>query len=123
MRIRDWSSDVCSSDLKQPLEQLGAPAGQFVERERGPGNFGVNREHARPGRGFEDAVADAARGGVRRDDGARKRVVKGKSVAVRVDLGGRRLIKTKKARHQRTSISRYIIQARQIHETSMKGDY
>ena len=57
---------------KQPLEQLGAPADQFVERERGPGKFGVDCEHARPGRRFENAVAGMDRGGVRRDEGERQ---------------------------------------------------
>src|SRR3546814_9943497 len=60
IKPRDWRGG------KQPFEQLGAAVGQFVERERGPGKFGVDREHARPGRRFEHAVADMDRGGVRR---------------------------------------------------------
>src|SRR3546814_19954930 len=48
--------------------------------------------------GREQAVGDV--------DGDRKSVVSGKSVSVRVDLGGRRLIKQKTKRHiQKSSVS------------------
>src|SRR3546814_17031477 len=99
MRISDWSSDVCSSDL-----QVGALA--FT-----PGNIKQDevREGDRPyasllyvanGRSY---VRDAGRTvyhtrlsvGLLGD---RKRVVSGKSVSVRVDLGGRRIIKKKDTR-------------------------
>src|SRR3546814_6577012 len=102
MRISDWSSDVCSSDLR---------AGSFV----GPSTRGPRRERmlARPG-GFRRALSGhrparwriaGRRGGalflpVRTDPQHhpedRKSVVKGKSVSVRLDLGGRRIIKKKK---------------------------
>src|SRR3546814_18577641 len=82
MRISDWSSDVCSSDLE--AEQ---------------GRRGVRVElHA-------DAVVgeiEAAEGGDQAVGGDRKSVVEGKSVSVRVDLGGRRIIK--KNRQSQVSI-------------------
>src|SRR3546814_18055948 len=99
LRISDWSSDVCSSDL------LASPTRKFA--------------------GSRDAVDDANSGAADRQlcprragdlpigpDNAdlpvylhcplmgagisdRKSVVSGKSVSVRVDLGGRRIIKKK----------------------------
>src|SRR3546814_19325125 len=98
MRISDWSSDVCSSDLPAPhpaepprFEGRTHWAGIEVTRgtrERGLGGRAVAREE----RGQHGAqVRDGE--GLRQD---RKSVVEGKSVSVRVDLGGRRIIKKKK---------------------------
>src|SRR3546814_1162995 len=72
LRISDWSSDVCSSDL------------------------GARRGSRRAGAGRRASSAD----GRRRDAAApqrrdRKSVEEGKSVSVRVDLGGRSIIKIK----------------------------
>src|SRR3546814_17307376 len=120
MRISDWSSDVCSSDLHRHREhdrqQAGGEVGggQIEEVE-------VEGEHAEshgeqqpmgaPGKaervaceqgpeedhcsGDREAVGD---GEFRRQqpDLDRKSVVKGKSVSVRVDLGGSRIIKKNK---------------------------
>src|SRR3546814_16937403 len=99
MRISDWSSDVCSSDLLAMLVrahgarididigvELAQPHGiaaslqQRTERCRSQ-TFSEGGNHAA---GDED---------VPRQD--RKSVVSGKSVSVRVDLGGRRIIKKK----------------------------
>src|SRR3546814_13928261 len=123
MRISDWSSDVCSSDLadrahlgEHPCGIDEHPAG--AENERfddegggfairflgGAGGFerverglfhafvregdGVDVEQqGLPGTVVDDALAD-------RQD--RKRVVWGKSVSVRVDIGGRGSSKKKK---------------------------
>src|SRR3546814_21197812 len=97
MRISDWSSDVCSSDLE---------SASYAQGGRGPA---LGLAHA-------ERVGEVACGGLRvagrfpqgrpagRHQGAvlrfpwqvdRKSVVEGKSVSVRVDLGGRRLIKKK----------------------------
>src|SRR3546814_13551274 len=72
MRISDWSSDVCSSDLAPPrratatwTSSCGPPA--LWATARSPTRTCVDR----------------------------KSVVLGKSVSVRVDLGGRRIIKKK----------------------------
>src|SRR3546814_11575939 len=98
MRIRDWSSDVCSSDLAQTrilevFTQWKAPANfkieLFVIRVGDWGGYmmldcddplAVHKFCSMlPAFVFED----------------RKRVVSGKSVYVRVDLGGSRLIQKK----------------------------
>src|SRR3546814_18203187 len=91
MRISDWSSDVCSSDLRFLLAVRCRFAGARTQYRPGdepragePCAFRpryLRSEHrVRPGRGCAD----------------RKSVVSGKSVSVRVDLGGRRIIKKKK---------------------------
>src|SRR3546814_17748460 len=118
MRISDWSSDVCSSDLharggeperpfvgavraEQPfgdqvgggLEARGDRGGAERRQRRGEQRFGVGA--------VPRAVAEAARIVERlaRKIAAvvveRKSVVLGQSVSVRVDLGGRRIIKKK----------------------------
>src|SRR3546814_14563221 len=92
MRISDWSSDVCCSDLAR-----GPGRG-----DRGLGAVGRGRARGvRPavaaelgnGRGRRRARHGRLAGGgpVRQD---RKSVVSGKSVSVRVDLGCRRILTT-----------------------------
>src|SRR3546814_14609534 len=106
MRISDWSSDVCSSDLDAQIvlfahQDVYLPAGwldraiealsKLAARHPGwavAGPYGVKADGRHVGR-----VWDATMG---RD---RKSVVEGKSVSVRVDLGGRRIIKKKKLEH------------------------
>src|SRR3546814_2927069 len=83
MRISDWSSDVCSSDLT------------MVETDRA-GAHGSRRRpaHARHhGAGIHATGQERSKRHVGDQD--RKSVVSGKSVSVRVDLGGRRIIKKK----------------------------
>src|SRR3546814_14083201 len=82
LRISDWSSDVCSSDLRgmhrrQPRLLLGHR--NLVEHQA---------RHDRVGRSSADVPREAALD--------RKSVVSGKSLSVRVDLGGRRILKKKK---------------------------
>src|SRR3546814_13080235 len=94
MRISDWSSDVCSSDLVEVLHIGGDAVEQPVEAARpmpGTGRGADLRQPAfTPGALAEQGVA--LEGEARGD---RKSVVEGKSVSVRVDLGGRSII-TKK---------------------------
>src|SRR3546814_15285738 len=100
MRISDWSSDVCSSDLDdggatwRPTGDLGGSGpvitaadgmvwaategGRFLRSEDGGTTWTPYRP---PGSGRRD----------------RKSVVEGKSVSVRGDLGGRRIINKKKS--------------------------
>src|SRR3546814_20857298 len=94
MRISDWSSDVCSSDLRvHPWlvgreEDVGGRSGDDLPRQRrGPreGEDGARMPLRRPGGGG---------GGQRFLQADRKSVVQGKRVSVRVDLGGRRILKT-----------------------------
>src|SRR3546814_13515390 len=104
MRISDWSSDVCSSDLiVGRVDQAHDPHAaieQFVEG----GMVAVAQGHPL---GFTDLQRlDRVRTGQERiscqDRDAsqgfpgRKSVVSGKSVSVRVDLGGCRIIQKKR---------------------------
>src|SRR3546814_20178785 len=98
MRISDWSSDVCSSDLDDA--QLDA----LAVREHGATQTLVNWDKIAArvvdvnGRhGISGALLPfSAEGAVRVVDALdRKSVVSGQSVSVRVDLGGRRIIKKK----------------------------
>src|SRR3546814_13821122 len=100
MRISDWSSDVCSSDL-------GGPHPSQTRHEQRPDAACPRYPHPKEAR--QDCLADAARclpvprltpcGPVRSPrhpaSPDRKSVVTGKSVSVRVDLGGRRIIQKK----------------------------
>src|SRR3546814_16440983 len=123
MRISDWSSDVCSSDLPTDSLSVHFKAGwtkangdtsneNFIEFA-GPGAFSYDLTSGRPEVSFAnpDPLNPA---GIRPDFGRiqsvtnddeekyfyldvekqdRKSVVEGKSVSVRVELGGRRIIK------------------------------
>src|SRR3546814_11833441 len=104
MRISDWSSDVCSSDLPYRRMRVWDAAGggelkfdadAFGRRELGwivENGLLVDRLWAAlPAAGVR--VHCPARVVALED---RKSVVSGKSVSGRVDLGGRRVIKKKK---------------------------
>src|SRR3546814_13192675 len=82
MRISDWSSDVCSSDLGAC--QGLAPALLTLGTEGGGSLMAAATSDA-------PAVADRDP----EDLADRRSVVSGKSGSVRVDLGGRRIIKKK----------------------------
>src|SRR3546814_12290183 len=92
MRISDWSSDVCSSDLgctstSAPTSPTGCSTCSTTSAcpmRRGP------TWPARPAPPRERPPPPPPRWG------DRKRVLEGKSVSGRVDLGGRRLIKKTK---------------------------
>src|SRR3546814_13926969 len=124
MRISDWSSDVCSSDLAG--EAGGVAVGAEALREAGTAPQAAERaEHldlrshgaaqvapaarlparqpgcAVPGDAARQPIPAARQRGskARRlspwGQGDRKSVVEGKSVSGRVDIGGRRIIKKK----------------------------
>src|SRR3546814_8059947 len=108
MRISDWSSDVCSSDLlaklriARQLAHRGAVRGQAVEAvidaaDRHRDHFAFELAQAR-GRQHQVVVHVREAAQLLGVEGVadRKSVVTGKSVSVRVDLGGRRIIKKKK---------------------------
>src|SRR3546814_12642809 len=97
MRISDWSSGVCSSDLRDRQRSAIAATRQFRvawAEDRAHRKF-AQAMAALPS-GSAEAVAEAAQrpfgdsGWLEPD---RKSVVSGKSVSVRVDLGGRRISK------------------------------
>src|SRR3546814_12522495 len=97
MRISDWSSDVCSSDLEPPAKRQ---PGLHPTRKPSTGIGGKKRlamlcadaqtllpqQHACKLQPVEPGRCAAAQFD-------RKSVVEGKSVSVRVDPGGRRSIK------------------------------
>src|SRR3546814_18971986 len=98
MRISDWSSDVCSSDLGI---RKGAQEVDRLEAMPTPKELAARSESWGPYRTYAslylwriaDTAVKAATPTKRSD---RKSVVAGKSVSVSVDLGGRRIIKKKK---------------------------
>src|SRR3546814_17879685 len=112
MRISDWSSDVCSSDLTVGLAEVGRDLGHELVR-RDPGRSGqpgflpdraADRLGGGGGRGQPGAVvADVEVGLVQRPrfDRERKRVVWGKSVSVSGSIGGRRIRKKTKTNAQK----------------------
>src|SRR3546814_20257571 len=113
MRISDWSSDVCSSDLR-PAGRTSAGSG--FPKNRSPRSVACaahdsygqgivtwpgwpppppGEPPALPARWLQAPLPIAP-------PTDRKGVVSGKGVSVRVDLGGRRIIKKKKHTHQHT---------------------
>src|SRR3546814_11045623 len=105
MRISDWSSDVCSSDLP-PCRRLSLRHVPEVDRwtiswfglRRHPENrrYRVPRRLPVVGMGRAILLQAMRNPADLSPDRDRKSVVEGKSVSVRVELGGRRLIKKKK---------------------------
>src|SRR3546814_14894448 len=113
MRISDWSSDVCSSDLRKAMHHLARLRKDRPQRARWlDEQIGQIFELADPDRLFVPTLTAQRQamfavgyyhqknGFYRRKDGGaadadRKIVVSGKGVSVRVDLGGRRIIKKK----------------------------
>src|SRR3546814_19349623 len=102
MRISDWSSDVCSSDLDEH------PHPPDMVRHAGGEHCRLFARHIARAFGKEDEahIRRAAphrrvkRGGFRQAAdlgmGDRKSDVSGKGVSIRVSLGGRRIITTNK---------------------------
>src|SRR3546814_18879103 len=116
MRISDWSSDVCSSDLDELRadDDIDQPALDIVDEFGGfrgrPQGVRSDDRDARLGKAQRDLVGDAldartagdeaililALGAEPRPRQDRKSGVVGKGVSVEVDLGGRRTIKKKR---------------------------
>src|SRR3546814_19301797 len=106
MRISDWSSDVCSSELfdftehdvllhrSYPMRQNMVVCYHRTPAEAAPARKRSSRTILWRGYGNQERDEDRRpdRLPQRRD---RKSVVKGTSVSVRVDLGGRRIINKK----------------------------
>src|SRR3546814_16937967 len=106
MRISDWTSDVCSSDLTD-----GGCHGAHGGRRQRPAGLGAVHEaptNDEPGRVVRHPCRALRRPRRRRRLGRspdRKSVVTGKSVSVRVDLGGRRIfIKRKQPQYHRPNL-------------------
>src|SRR3546814_12886819 len=111
MRISDWSSDVCSSDLLSCTRNSAAPvrararrlmpAALFLEAPVQP----LRRADkilcpTRQGRVAPLLFFKKSRHVFRRCCEDRNSVVEGKRLSLRVDLGGRRSIKKKKQKKQ-----------------------
>src|SRR3546814_12674481 len=97
MRISDWSSDVCSSDLAQPGDLLaGIILPATAANNRGLIARIVGESGFADGDDIISNVAVTCVLANKNDAVDGKSVVSGKRVAVRVDLGGRLSIKTKK---------------------------
>src|SRR3546814_17974544 len=95
MRISDWSSDVCSSDLSLPFANINEDALVQVMINLLK-NAAEALEHSRKPRiRVETAFRHGVSVVVGKGKGDRKSVVWGKSVSVRVDLGGRLIINKK----------------------------
>src|SRR3546814_15328281 len=109
MRISDWSSDVCSSDLDQrlavgPRDQRAGADGEADRPEVAIAEDigdGFVRQPPRDQR--LEAIGHGEARGIEQD---RQSAVEGKSVSVRVDLGGRRTIKKKKLHIHATTENR-----------------
>src|SRR3546814_11324929 len=103
MRISDWSSDVCSSDLnsnstlpsrKQESPKNGsARLSSRTAQDQSDGHPHPANQESGDWRRNRSTREDSHSPWARTD---RKSVVKGKRVSVRVDIGGRRIIKKKK---------------------------
>src|SRR3546814_14890213 len=101
MRISDWSSDVCSSDLVEGRAERG---GETAPDPARPARALSGRRPRRVDPGGSDRRGpglpwNGARRLAPRKRQDRKSVVEGKSVSVRVDFGGRRIIKNKRDKH------------------------
>src|SRR3546814_12300747 len=104
MRISDWSSDVCSSDLivRNPVGRREPAFENAIGEGRDAASFdgGDARIPAAVVADLESGVGEHEAGDplgmAARKALDRKSVVWGKSVAVRVDLGGPRTLKKKK---------------------------
>src|SRR3546814_18354248 len=103
MRISDWSSDVCSSDV-----YVGDVLCTYADILRiGRTSIAIHIEAwaLRSSQGERVKVTEGTFTLVAIDDAGRPRperktVVEGKKVSVRVDLGGRGILETKRHTHE-----------------------
>src|SRR3546814_19290906 len=100
MRISDWSSDVCSSDLDllqafDTAARIHDGASIALPPDSGDG-AGADTSAKHPAL-RQVAVAAAAQDERRLALRDRKRVVNGESVSARIDLDGRRILQKKKS--------------------------
>src|SRR3546814_14732121 len=105
MRISDWSSDVCSSDLRAIDRRYES---QRRSKVATTDYIGFIEKIIGEERRIDSEIADVEDTSADIDGRDRKSVVEGKSVSVRVDLGGRRIIKKKTTHRHRTPKSTMI---------------
>src|SRR3546814_12158965 len=114
MRISDWSSDVCSSDLTFSPPVLMQPEPR-PSRVMVPSAWGTAQS---PGTAWRRPSMSRNVAALRSGRSEERRV--GKSVSVRVDLGGRRIIKKKKTIEYYVNLYSYTHYTRQIYYISYK---
>src|SRR3546814_15196006 len=100
VRISDWSSDVCSSDLNviNLMDALKASLGEAkpAAKSKAKAPAAAPKESAAKASlkaALEASKAAAPKAAAKKKD--RKSVGQGKSGSVRVELGGRRILKKK----------------------------
>src|SRR3546814_20617822 len=104
MRISDWSSDVCSSDLDylrrarlgHKMQRVISERPTLTEDAWRKASYDVETDALLAIIRTDHGRGRGARGSI--PEGDRKSVVWGKSVSVRVDLGGRGSINKKQIR-------------------------
>src|SRR3546814_16224382 len=103
MRISDWSSDVCSSDLlPQPAVSNNAEPRNMERSMTSPPRNPGGRITSAAYQSVSDARRKISTGKLSLSRARhpwasdRQSVVSGKSGSIRVDLGGRRILKKKK---------------------------
>src|SRR3546814_13850302 len=106
MRISDWSSDVCSSDLGDSGVLHSGAVFRFTHALHGGRHLAL-LDHSSVGRGLFRVFRDHRGRDAVLQTRDRKSVVWGKGVSVRVDLGGSRILKKKKNRQARKPNSRH----------------
>src|SRR3546814_17742367 len=114
MRIRDWSSDVCSSDLEAGKNEDAsadhasmnhAAMDHAAMGHAAPGNASMQMDHSMHGASGVNAMvshpaSETGNPAVRSEE---RRV--GKECVIRVTLGGRRIIKKKNQQHTYTTLT------------------
>src|SRR3546814_11141514 len=104
MRISDWSSDVCSSDLDRARQYCCIVHPRTAEADVGQPATRIgwvfDTDHGK----VAAAGSENANGSTISDPGERHSFVSGKRVSVRVDIGGRRIMKKK---NKSLNISKY----------------
>src|SRR3546814_20094612 len=113
MRISDWSSDVCSSDLRRETDGDVPFSGRDHRMARAralPLRDRSRRAYRRDPLCRDDGKLWLGRGSRGGDDrrGDRTSVVSGKSVTVRVDTGGGRHLNKKKKSNTHTTTDIYL---------------
>src|SRR3546814_19494133 len=100
MRISDWSSDVCSSDLiESSVTSVVALILTAKNVKLTPSVIRARTSwmgNTSSGWGDSSGIPRSDESKKENENEDRKSVVSGKSVSVRVDLGGRRIMKKKK---------------------------
>src|SRR3546814_21040434 len=109
MRISDWSSDVCSSDLHRQVAEAHIidEDEQYVGLARRGDRGRRSRRRGRPRPGPRNAHERREHGGRGTAGQALTRVVTGKSVTVRVHVGGLLLINIQKENDHHYTVKFY----------------